>query len=155
MVGSLIIGYGSSLRGDDGIGLEVAQIISEWKLLEVRSLYQHQLTPELAAELALVDLAIFIDACQSIDKNTVEVHPIKPSSSIEFRSHFGDPRILLSLTKALFNRCPQAWWILVPGSDFELKDCLSPLAKQGIKEAVKQVKNLLAERTVPKSGCTK
>ena len=154
MVGSLIIGYGNSLRGDDGIGLEVARIVSGWKLPEVRSLYQHQLTPELAAQLALVDLAIFIDACQSIDNNTVGVHPLKPSSSIELGSHFSDPRVLLSLTKALFNRCPQAWWILVPGANFELKDSLSPLAQQGIKEAVKQVKNLLAE-SMAKSGCTK
>jgi Ni,Fe-hydrogenase maturation factor len=59
LVNSLVIGYGNSLRGDDSIGIKVAQIVADWHLPKVRSLSPHQLTPELAAELAQVDLAIF------------------------------------------------------------------------------------------------
>jgi hypothetical protein len=60
LVNSLVIGYGNSLRGDDSIGIKVAQMVADWHLPKVRSLSSHQLTPELAAELAQVDLTIFI-----------------------------------------------------------------------------------------------
>lgn len=58
-VKSLVIGYENSLRSDDGIDIEVARIITSWHLSDVRSLALHQLTLELAAELARVDLAVF------------------------------------------------------------------------------------------------
>ena len=155
MVKSLVIGYGNSLRGDDSIGIKVARIVEEWHLPQVRSLANHQLTPELAAELAQVDLAIFIDACQSVDKNAVEVHSLEPSDSIEFKSHISDPEALLSLTQALFDKCPQAWWIIVPGTNFELGERLSPLAKLGKEQALKQIRGLLIENIQTGSICTK
>ena len=155
MFKSLIIGYGNSLRSDDGIGVCVAEMVDNWNLPNVRSLANHQLIPELAAELAQVDLAIFVDACQSADKNAVEVHSLKPSNSIELKSHFSDPEALLSLTLALFGKYPQAWWVIVPVTNFELGECLSPLAKRGIEQALKQIRGLLIENTRAGSVCTK
>lgn len=161
LVNSLVVGYGNSLRGDDSIGIKVAQIIADWHLPKVRSLSLHQLTPELAAELAQVDLAIFVDAHQGADTDVVKIHPLKPSSSslIEFKSHFSDPEALLSLTQALFGKCPQAWWVIVPGISFELGDCLSPLANQGIKQASQQIRSLITglvtENMVAQPICTK
>ncbi len=155
MFKSLVIGYGNSLRGDDGIGREVAQIVTGWNLPDVRSLSKHQLTPELAAELAQVDLAIFVDASQSADKNAVEVRSLTPSSSIEFQSHFSDPEALLSLTQALFGTCPQAWWVIVPVTNFELGERLSPVAKLGIKQALKEIRGLLIKNIRAGSLCTK
>ena len=142
-VKNLVIGYGNSLRSDDGIGIEVATVIDGWHLPEVRSLALHQLTPELAAELALVERVIFIDARQGIDPAVVELHRLKPSVSAEFPTHLGDPGVLLSLAQAIYGKCPQAWWIIVPGENFQLGDRLSPLAQQGIDRALKQIKSLL------------
>lgn len=155
MFRSLVVGYGNSLRSDDGIGIKVAQIVEGWRLPEVRSLARHQLTPELAAELAQVDLAIFVDARQSMDKNAVEVRSLKPSNSIKLKSHFSNPETLLSLTQALFGNCPQAWWVVVPGTNFGLGECLSPLAKQGIEQSLKQIRGLLEKNTRAGSICTK
>ena len=155
MFRSLVIGYGNSLRSDDGIGIKVAQTVTGWRLQKVQSLARHQLTPELAAELTQVDLAIFVDACQSADKNAVEIHSLKPLNSIKLKSHFSDPEALLSLTQALFGKCPRAWWIIVPGTNFELGKCLSPLAKQGIEQALKQIRGLLVENVRAGSICTK
>jgi hydrogenase maturation protease len=155
LVNSLVIGYGNSLRGDDGIGVQVAQIVADWHLPKVRSLSLHQLTPELAAELAQVDLAIFVDAYQGADLDVVKIHPLKPSSSIHLKSHFSDPGASLSLTQALFGKCPQAWWVIVPGISFELSDHLSPLAKQGIKQASQQIRSLVTENMVAQPICTK
>lgn len=144
-VKSLVIGYGNSLRNDDGIGMRVAEIVASWHLPQVRSLFLHQLTPELTAELAQVDLAIFVDACQAFDTNTIKLDRLKPSNAINFNSHFSDPRALLSLTQALFGECPQAWWVIVPGVNFELGDRLSSIAEQGIFQALSQIKSLLSE----------
>ncbi|MEN9517539.1 MAG: hypothetical protein RLZZ381_127 [Cyanobacteriota bacterium] len=159
LVNSLVIGYGNSLRGDDGIGIKVAQIVADWHLPKVRSLSQHQLTPELAAELAQVDLVIFVDAYQGTETDVVRIHSLKPSNSIQFKSHFSDPGALLGLTQALFGKCPQAWWVIVPGISFELRDCLSPLAKQGIKQAKQQIRSLVTdsvtENMVTQPICTK
>ncbi|PPT05423.1 NADH-reducing hydrogenase maturation factor [Geitlerinema sp. FC II] len=67
----LVIGYGNSLRGDDGIGRAIAEQVASWNLPHVRSLSLHQLTPELAEELSRVDRAVFIDAC--IDGDSVRI----------------------------------------------------------------------------------
>jgi hydrogenase maturation protease len=45
LVNSLVIGYGNSLRGDDGIGIKVAQIVADWHLPKVRSLKLNKTTP--------------------------------------------------------------------------------------------------------------
>ena len=143
LVKCLVIGYGNSLRGDDGIGIKVAEAVAKWQLSNVRSLARHQLTPELAAELAQVDGAIFVDACQIAEINTVELHPLKPSTTFNFKSHLSDPKVLLSFTQALYGKCPQAWWVMIPGANFALSDSLSAFAQQGIEEALIQIKNLL------------
>jgi len=58
----LLIGYGNTLRSDDGAGQKIANIVSEWNLPQWRSLSVHQLTPELALDIAQADLVIFVDA---------------------------------------------------------------------------------------------
>lgn len=143
MVKSLVIGYGNSLRSDDGIGLKVAEIVANWQLPELRSLSCHQLTPELAADLAQVDVAIFVDASPNLNGKKIELCSLKPVELTQIRSHFSDPRALLSLTQSLYGRYPQAWWLIVPGMNFEIGDRLSPLAEKGIAQGVTQIKNLL------------
>ena len=60
MVRALVIGYGNDLRGDDAIGQQVAKAIKDCCLSSVQSIAIHQLTPELAAPLANVNLAILL-----------------------------------------------------------------------------------------------
>ena len=61
----LVIGYGSTLRSDDGAGPAVAHRVAEWNLPGVTTLTPVQLTPELAGEIAVCDLVLFIDAAPS------------------------------------------------------------------------------------------
>ena len=46
----LVIGYGNTLRGDDGVGVLVADALEGWNQA-VRTLSVQQLTPELAADI--------------------------------------------------------------------------------------------------------
>ncbi len=138
----LVIGYGNTLRSDDGIGVRVAEIVASWHLPEVRSLSRQQLTPELAADLAEVDLVIFVDACQSSTADKIELRALNPLDSTEIRSHFSDPSAILSLTQALYGKCPEAWWLVVPGVNFQLGECLSSIGEQGVAQALIEIKNL-------------
>lgn len=151
----LIIGYGNDLRGDDGIGPQVAQIVAGWRLPQVRSLPLHQLTPELASDIAGVSLVIFVDAGSGIKHKTesIKLYPHNSKEYREIRSHWSDPNALLSLTHALYDSCPEAWNIIVPGVNFELGDRLSSVAQQGITQALTQIKYLIGNsklKTTPK-----
>jgi Ni,Fe-hydrogenase maturation factor len=73
----LIIGYGNTLRGDDGAGQRVAEMVSEWGLDEVRSLSVHQLTPELAEPISTAKLAIFVDAYPDTDSQGLQVRRLE------------------------------------------------------------------------------
>ena len=136
----LVIGYGNTIRSDDGIGPAVATEVETWNLPNLKSLSLHQLTPELAAELATVKSAIFIDA--SIQTQSVEIIPLNPLTQTEMKwGHYLTPQSLLSLTQQLYETIPQAWLISVPGRNLELGESLSPQAKQGVDQALQWIKS--------------
>ncbi|MBD2563056.1 hydrogenase maturation protease [Nostoc linckia FACHB-391] len=139
---AIAIGYGNELRSDDGIGQRVAKALH---LSNVKSLAVHQLTPELAEALANADLAVFIDACFTSESSQVQVQSLSPESFKIIAGHIGDPRSLLALTQAVYGRCPPAWWIKVPGVNFELGCYLSPFAEIGVAIALKKITQIIDE----------
>ena len=63
----LIIGCGNSLRGDDGVGMEVVRALWAQRegipdLRHAGFMWSQQLLPELALDLSRSSLAIFVDA---------------------------------------------------------------------------------------------
>jgi hydrogenase maturation protease len=127
----LVIGYGNTLRSDDSAGQIVAQAVKTWELPNVRSLAVHQLTPELAEILTTVKLAIFVDAYPAAieQDEEVKVRSLKPASSGMRMRHTSNPEVLLAIAQALYNYYPQAWLVAIPGENFELGNCLSPLTQ--------------------------
>ncbi len=144
----LVIGYGNTLRNDDGAGQVVAEKVANWNVPGLRSLCLHQLYPELATEMAEVELVIFVDVYPAATTQPVKVSPLEPLSSNLIRSHFSDPRVLLNLTQSLYSCCPEAWWILIPGENFEVGDRLSSVAEKGVSQALIQIRNLIPENEV-------
>lgn len=147
---AVAIGYGNELHSDDGIGQRVAKML---QLSNVKSIAVHQLTPELAQALANTALAVFIDACLASESSQVQVQSLLPNSSNVIAGHTADPRSLLTLTLALYGHCPPAWWVTVPGVNFELGENLSPLAEQGIEIAIDKINHLI--KTARKELCMK
>jgi hydrogenase maturation protease len=143
-----IVGYGNDLRGDDGVGPQVATIFAGRRLPGVRSLPLHQLTPELAQMLATVELAIFVDA-YSVDVGStsvlpdIQVHSLAPLQSGLASSHTSDPRVLLMLAQVLYGHAPQAWLVGVPAVNFSLGINLSPIAQRGVALALDAIERLL------------
>ena len=60
--GLLVIGYGNTLRSDDGVGPKVADAVAALALIGVRALACPLLTPELADPVSQARVAVFVDA---------------------------------------------------------------------------------------------
>jgi hydrogenase maturation protease len=144
----LVIGYGNDLRSDDAVGQRVAEIVATWEIPNLRSLAIHQLTPELAANLADVDLAIFVDACEQKTSKEVQIVAIEPNLSGTLTAHSADPRSLLALTQAVYSRTPQALWVLIPGENFEVGDRLSPFAETSMAIGLERIQQLISKSKV-------
>ncbi|BAZ49500.1 hypothetical protein NIES4103_21120 [Nostoc sp. NIES-4103] len=136
----IAIGYGNELRSDDGIGQRVAKALH---IFNVKAIAVHQLTPELAEALANSDLAVFIDACLMSESSQVQIESISPASRNFITAHTADPRSLLALTQAIYDYCPPAWWIKVPGVNFELGYSLSPIAETGVAIATQKITQII------------
>lgn len=143
MAEALVIGYGNDLRGDDRAGRVIASLIEEAHLPGVQVLSQSQLTPEIALEVAKVDLVVFVDA--SVDTAELRVSPVEAGvAGSQAMSHHADPVTLLRLAGDL-GRVPGAAYIVsIPASNLELGFDLSPATSRAIDEAVAVIVQLLS-----------
>ncbi len=137
----LVVGYGNTLRSDDGVGAKVAAAVAELALPGVVALVRHQLTPELAEPVSEAHAVVFVDA--AVDAATeVRVRQLEPAYGAQLMAHAADPRTLLALAKQLFGRCPPAWWLTIPVENLEFGEELSPLARRGYEIALEKIREL-------------
>lgn len=151
----LVIGYGNSLRCDDGVGQSIAKELAGWGLPNVEAIATHQLTPELAEAVAQVDLVIFVDAYPATAAQDVQIRPLTSAATGTSTGHWCEPQTVLALARSLYGAAPQACWVMVPGVNFGLGQKLSLVATQGMEAALQAVEQLIkAGRTEPcmKSG---
>jgi len=139
----LVIGYGNTLRGDDGLGQEAAAAVTAWDLPGLSAIACHQLGPELAPAVSAARRVVFVDAAAG-GGGPVRVTALEPEGAGEVVTHAGDPRSILCLAKALFGRCPPAWWVTVPVENFEYRQGLSGPAREGLSEALARVREILS-----------
>ena len=143
---TLFIGYGNSLRRDDGAGLVLAtKLATYWRRrgLYVRHLQMQQLTPDLAFDITAADVAavVFVDAAiapagvyvddEETDSGlTIRIEEVSAESDSAGLGHHMDPSELMVYADLLYRRRPPAWLVAVPGLDFTYGDQLSaPVAK--------------------------
>ena len=139
----LVIGYGNTLRSDDGVGARVAAAVDALALPGVVALVRHQLTPELAEPVSEARAVVFVDA--AVDAATeVQVRQLEPADGAQLMAHAADPRTLLALARQLFGRCPPAWWLTIPVENLEFGEELSPLARRGYETALAKIRMLVA-----------
>jgi hydrogenase maturation protease len=146
----LVIGYGNTLRGDDGVGYQIAETVADWQIPQVRSIAIHQLLPELAAAMADVDIVMFIDAITVLDSITpnINVTLLVPDPNAAFSTHVISPQLLLSLTQRLYSRTPDAYLLTIPAINFTLGTTLSSIASTGQKLALDYLKCWLNDPTM-------
>ena len=141
----LVIGYGNSLRSDDGAGQIVANYMAIWNLPNVRSLAVHQLTPELAEDIANADTVIFVDAVISSKQNLEKIEIIILEGDDKYLNfgHTENPRSLLYLSKIVYNKIPKAYWILIPAINFEFGEKISDITKKGIEQSLGKIESII------------
>ena len=134
----LIVGYGNTLRGDDGIGPMVVEEIGSRGLPGVRTLIHALLAPELADPVSRAREVIFVDA--SVEpKARVLWRPLEPGDTTQLLAHSADPRTLLALAREVFGHAPKAWWLTLPVYDLGFQVGLSSAATPHYFDAVNQI----------------
>ncbi len=140
----LLIGYGSTLRQDDGLGWWVAsQLAPCYQGSDVRVICAHQLLPEVTASIAKAECVIFVDASVEGCAGSVQVREIQPSRSFG-EVHTVQPPEILRLTDYLYGRCPKAYLVTITGEAFGIGDTLSERAQAAIPQAIIEIKRLLS-----------
>jgi hydrogenase maturation protease len=132
----LVIGYGNLLSGDDGAGHVVAGVVEQWRVPRVKVLILHQLTPELAEDLARAVTVFFVDACVDVTLVQPVLQEMQATEDVVSSSHHSSPTELLALTKHLYGCAPQAYLIKLPAESFELSEGLSTKAQKGVREVL-------------------
>lgn len=145
--GVLVVGYGNTLRTDDGAGWHAATLLADDpRLAGAWVLARHQLTPELAADVARASLAVFIDACQGAgDPGFVMAQPVAPSDRPGAWTHHVDPAAILGLASALYGSAPPAILVSVTAASLDVGDRLSPLLQAALPTVVDTVIRLIDE----------
>lgn len=138
----LVIGYGNPLRGDDALGPRIAEQVAAWDLPGVTALAVHQLTPELAAQIATVDSVLFVDA--SVAEPEVDLRDVSASRAEPEAAHVLKPGALLQLTHHLFGHAPRAWLLTVPAKELAVGEGLSESAAAAMTQALARARRLLA-----------
>ncbi len=147
-MGLLVIGYGNTLRSDDGVGPKVAEVVAALALAGVQVLAVPLLTPELAEALSRARLVIFVDAAVDAPRE-VQMRRLAPAASSQVMAHAASPATLLALARDVFGHAPEAWWLTIPVEEFGIGETLSPLAQRGLAVAVEEVKKCAAELRPP------
>ncbi len=133
----LVVGYGNTLRGDDGVGQIIAEKIEELKIPNVETLALHQLTPDLAGSFAGYDEIFFIDASEEITQCEAQVFDISPSETPAQIEHAMTPQNLLRLSQDLFSSLPRSYCVIIPARSFEFTEELSSITMANIEPAIK------------------
>lgn len=146
MRGILILGYGNSLRGDDGVGWRAAERLREAvrdPAVEIAAV--DQLTPEWMEAVSRVARVIFIDACRGTVPGEVREFSVEADAAGARITHDLTPEALLAGAKALYGNAPPATMVTVTGADFSLSEQLSPAAQRALDQVVRTALRLIEQ----------
>ncbi|AFZ44146.1 hypothetical protein PCC7418_1980 [Halothece sp. PCC 7418] len=137
----LIIGYGSLEQGDAYAGSLVAQIIQKLNLEDVEALNVERLTPSLAPIILKARTVIFIGSyyvCEHMNPEIIIKHFLHRNLEVDFDTGYDcSPQNLLAFIEAVYDRVPEAYWILIPAITYRLNDHLSTTTQTAIDKTLK------------------
>jgi hydrogenase maturation protease len=164
--GVLVIGYGNTLRSDDGAGWHAAVLLAADPRLAASSgpggsratghvevLARHQLTPELALDMSRASLVVLIDASADDPPGAVVVRSVAAEAQAVgggpgASSHHVDPGELLAVALELYGAAPVAYIVRIGAVHMEVGESLSPEVAAALPAAVDAVVEIvLAHRT--------
>ena len=150
---ALVVGYGNVLRSDDGVGCRVAEALADGDLPPGTTvLARHQLTPEIAADVAVADLVVFVDAAVDGVAGDVSTSRVEPAAGSAAWSHHLTPPALLWLAGRLYGHVPAAYAVATGIASVEAGDRLSPLVERTVPRVVEAVLRIVRAGLVDRDG---
>jgi len=140
----LVLACGNTLRGDDGVGWELARIAAELDP-GAKIIPSAQWTPELAEFISEARAVLFLDCAADSEPGLVQLRTVAPSTELpRLFTHQLSPADLLAISRDLYQTIPQCALLLTVGAaNLELGEHLSdpvlaalPAARQKIREAL-------------------
>lgn len=149
----LIIGYGNSLRSDDGVGRYVAdRLSSDARLTGATVIGVHQLMPELVVDIGRADLVVFVDAGRAPIAGAFTIAPVERSEHArQSWSHHFDPAALLALADELYGASPDALVVAIGVGSVEVGDHLSPAVEAALPRLIDSIVDLAVGRTADRA----
>ncbi len=148
----LVVAYGNTLRGDDGVGWHVAQQLWDGGLGDgVEVLTCHQLMPELAERLSTVERVVFVDACvgdggDGDRPGAVRCEPVSARVvALSGFSHHLTPAVVLAWVDRLYGGAPEGVVCSVVGESFGYNEVLSPAVAAAVPVVVERIRATIAD----------
>jgi hydrogenase maturation protease len=145
----LLVGYGNPLRTDDGAGPAVAELVAADPRaaalgIDVRT--AHQLTPELAVDVAAATLLVLVDAAEGPPAGEVGVRRVEgPGENDPSMTHHLEPESLLGLARGLFGAAPPAIVVSIGVRSVEVGERLTPEVDEAVGRAAGVVLDVVEE----------
>ncbi|HEY7418801.1 MAG TPA: hydrogenase maturation protease [Ktedonobacteraceae bacterium] len=142
---TLVIGIGNPLRSDDGLGWAIAHQLSQDGAMNCDIHTVHQLTPELAQDMATARLVVMIDASLEGEPGELRMREISPATKADAAgTHHTTPEELAALTAAIYGQCPPVLVITVTGANFDVGEQLSSIVARKLPLASAKVHQLIS-----------
>lgn len=123
----LLLGYGNSLRTDDGVGPLVARRVAARGAADLAIITAHQLLPEHAEAIGAARRVVFVDATAAGAPGEVQTRELTPDAQADAgRLHQFSPQTLLAYARLLYGQAPPAALVTVCGYSFAHGEGLSP-----------------------------
>jgi len=134
----MVVGYGNSLRSDDGVGPAVAaRLAGDPRMAGVVIRSEHQLTPELAADASEASLLVLVDAGTDEAPGEVSVRRLEPSpvEGGTAWTHHLDPSALVGLARELWGTAPPVVLVSIGPASLEVGEGLSETVAPAVTRA--------------------
>jgi hydrogenase maturation protease len=143
----LILACGNTLRGDDGVGLWLAEW-AEQRFSDqpgVRVIVDHQWTPELAEDVARAQFVLFIDCSIGSEPGSLQLTPVEPAASgPEHNTHHLGASELLALGRELYSSLPcKALQLTIGAGSTELGEKFSPAVTAALPAACRLIEETI------------
>jgi hydrogenase maturation protease len=143
----LVIGYGNTLRSDDGFGPYVVRALGERQEASAFRLIEQQLlTVDLIDELAQAEACVLLDAATMGELGTLRVQKVEARDAESApMGHDLSPAQLLAFTAQLMGHAPHCWLITARARTTELGEELSPEVAALVPAAIERTLELLVQ----------
>jgi hydrogenase maturation protease len=144
----MVVGYGNSLRSDDGVGPAVAaRLAGDPRLAGVIIRSEHQLTPELAADASQASLLVLVDAGTDEAPGEVSVRRLEPSpvEGGTTWTHHLDPSALVGLARELWGSAPPVIVVSIGPASLEVGEGLTEIVAPAVTRAADLVATVVEE----------